>query len=258
MKRKLNFTGRQRIKREKISIRFIRRNGSIVSFDLNKLDIDDLRLPPDAMIFVEAYYRTELKQFCFGTVAERRYPPSLSLTDLAYPENLKFRILIVNSSNRMVLAHAAGITPEEPSAKKSILPVEFKDLGSEIWRVEYEGDEGAPILCINNKIPGIDNIAEHDPQFFIYVYPAVLREILTHMIFVEGIDSTADPSVDWHKHWLVFCRNLGVIPPETLNRNDDNFDEDAALEWIDNAVTAFSSAYRGKFNEYLQKIEEVS
>lgn len=258
MKRKLNYTGRKRIERERVSINLIRQNGRVVSFVLNRLDIDDLHMPGDARIYVEAYYRTELKRFDFGTVANRTYPSSTTLADLAYPENLKFRILVVDPADGRVLAHATGITPEEPAERRSILPVEFKDLGSEIWRVEYEGEEDSPILCINNRIPNIQNIAKQDPQFLIYVYPAVVREILTHMVFVEEVDSVTDPSIGWHNDWIKFSINLGVTPPESLNHTDENFDKDAALRWIDRVSTAFSNAYRGKFLEYLQKLEEIS
>ncbi|MEM7827743.1 MAG: hypothetical protein QW561_00230 [Candidatus Aenigmatarchaeota archaeon] len=258
MKRKFNYTGRKRITKEKITINPVRQNGRVVSFYLSKLDTGDLELPGEARIYVDAYYRTELKRFDFGTVAERKYPPSPDLTDLAYPENLKFRILIVDPSDGRVLAHATQISPEGPAERRSILPVEFKYLGSEIWRVEYEGDEGGPILCINSKIPDIENTARHDPQFFIYVYPAVVREILIHMIFIDKVDSVTEPSVDWHNDWLRFSQTLGVTPPETLDRTDDNFDGDVALEWIDSVVETFSNTHTGKFREYLQKLEEAS
>lgn len=257
MKRVLNYTGRKKINKEKVSINFVRRDNSVIAFDLKKLDIDDLQLPDDAKIFVDAYYRTELKRFDFGTVAERVYPPSLSLTDLANRENLKFRILIVNQSDCRILAHAAGINTFETAEKKSILPVEFKDLGNEIWRIEYEGDEGSPILCLNNKIPNIQNIARQDPHFMIYVYPAVIREILIHMIFIDEVDSIANPSVDWHGDWVKFSTSRGVNPPQTLNHTDENFDKDAALKWIDSVVTAFCNSYSGKFHEYLHKLEEL-
>lgn len=258
MKRKFNYTDRKRIERERITINLVRQNGRAVAFDLTRLDIDDLGLPGHARIYVDIYHRTELKRFDFGTVANRAYPSSLSLTDIAYPENLKFRILIVDPSDGRILAHATKIRPEEPAERRSILPVEFKDLGNEIWRVEYEGDEGGPILCMNSKIPDIENTARHDPQFFIYVYPAVVREILMHMIFVDKVDSVTEPSVDWHNDWLRFSQILGVTPPEILDPGDNNFDEEAALEWIDSVVEVFGNAHRDKFHEYLQKLEESS
>ncbi len=256
MKRKFNYTGRKKIERGRVSINLIRQNGSVVAFALNKLDIDDMDLAPQATIHIEAYYRTELKRFDFGTVGSRSYPPSCSLDGLAYPENLKFRILIVNPSDGKVLAHAVGITPEEPAEKKSILPVEFRDLGNEIWRVEYEGDGGAPILCINNRIPNSENMAKNDPQFFIYVYPAVIREILTHMVFVDGVDSVTEPLVDWHDDWLRFSMNLDARRPATLNPEDDNFEKKESFKWIENVVEKFCNRYHSEFQKYLQKLEE--
>lgn len=256
MKRRFNYTGRKKIERKRISITLVRQNRVIVSFNLKKLNLDDLNLPDDAKVYVEAYYRTELKRFDFGTVGNIVHPPSTDLTGLAYPENLKFRILIVDPSDRKILAHADGILPEESPLERAILPVEFKDLGNEIWRIEYEGDEGAPILCINRKIPNVQNIAKQDPQFVIYVYPAVIREILTHMVFVDEVTSTTDPAIDWHAHWLKFCNKLGVTPPEVLNHNDDNFDAEDALRWIDDVVTAFSNKYADKFQKYIQQLLE--
>jgi len=255
MKRKFNYTGRKKIKRKRISIALIRQNGTI-SFVLKKLNLDDLDLPSDARIYIEAYYRTELKRFDFGTVDNIIHPPSTSLMGLAYPENLKFRILIVDPSDRKILAHADRIVPEESPLERAILPVEFKDLGNEIWRIEYEGDEGVPILCINRKIPNIQNIAKRDPQFLIYVYPAVIREILTHMVFVDEVISTTDPAIDWHAHWIEFCKSLGASPPEVLNHKDDNFDAGDALRWIDDVVTAFSNKYADKFQKYVQQLLE--
>ncbi len=263
MKRRFNYTGRKRIKREMITINLIRQNGRIVSFSLDcnrlKKAVASLNLPPDAKIYVEAYYRTELKRFDFGNVENITPIEPLSLKDLAYPENLKFRILVVDASDGRILAHADRLKPDEPAEKKSILPVEFKDLGNEIWHVEYGADEGAPILCINRRITNITNIAKQDSQFFMHVYPAVIREILTHMVFVDKVDSVTEPETDWHKDWLKFCENLGVPPPESLNPDDiDNFDRDEALRWIDQVITSFTDLHHHEFQEYLKKLEEVS
>lgn len=257
MKRRFNYTGRKKIRREQFSITLIRKNDAVVLFYLDRLDLDDLGLPGDTKIYVEAYYRTELKRFEFGTVANRVNPQSTNLTDMAYPENLKFRILVVNPLDGKILAQADRIAPEEPSPK-SILPVQFNDLGNEVWCIEYEGDEGAPILCINNKIPNIQNIAKQDAQFFVHVYPAVVREIMTRMVFLEEVTSATEPAVEWHANWLKFSRTMGVVSPEILNYTDNNFDDDETLKWIDDVVVAFSNKYASKFQEYIRKLEETS
>jgi hypothetical protein len=258
MKRRLNYTDRKKIKRENVSINFIRQNGAVVAFAVNKLDLTDLNLPPWARVYVEAYHKTELKRFDFGTAGRISHPSSPDLKGMASPENLKFRILVVNPSDGKILAHADRISPEEPAEKKPILPVEFSDLENEIWRVEYEGDEGSPVLIINSRIPSIQNIAKQDAQFLIYVYPQVIGEVLTHMVFVDGVDSTTEPSTDWHGEWLKFVRMLGVEIPETLDKDDEKFSKEDALKWIKDSVTAFCNSYSNKFEEYIRKLEETS
>jgi hypothetical protein len=77
------------------------------------------------------------------------------------------------------------------------------------------------------------------------------------MVFVDGIDSTTEPSTDWHGDWLKFVRLLGVEIPETLNKNDENFSEEDVLRWINDTVTAFCNYYRNRFEEYIRKLEET-
>jgi len=255
---RFNYTGREKIVRKNLSITIKRENDKITSFVLDRLDLQGLNLPPDADTWIEAYYRSELKRFDCGTVTNLKLPLVGELSDMAYTENLKFRILIAERQNRKILAHADRLAPEEPAGKEFILPVDFGgDLGNMIWTVKYEGDDGGPVLFINRKIPNIENIAKHDPMFFVYVYPVVIREILTYMIFVEGVDSVSDPSSEWHKKWLKFSCILGITPPQVLNPEHDNFDKDAASNWIDAVARAFCDKYVSKFNELINQLEKT-
>ncbi|HOQ66983.1 MAG TPA: hypothetical protein PLY82_13710 [Methanosarcina thermophila] len=257
MKRTINYTGRKRISRERISISFSRQNGSVVSFSLSRLDLSGLDLPSNALISVEAYYRTELKRIQLGQADSFHQILSTDLTDMGYPENLKFRIIVVDPSTKKILAYADRIAPEEPSGRKSILPVEFRDLGNRIWMITYEGDEGSPVLCINNRIPDIQNIAKRDSQFFMQVYPCAIREILTYMVFVEGVESVRDPSVDWNRDWLEFTKSMGIQPPLSLTPDDNQqFDKDEVFKWIDNVVEAFCNRYSQIFEKFVSKMEE--
>ena len=258
MKRKFNYTGRERIKRKRISFSVVRENETITSFILDRLDLDDLTLPENAKLYAEAYHRAELKRFDCGTCGNPRIPLAGDLRDLSYP-NLKFRILAVNTADGKILAHADRISPEAPAEKKSILPVDLsRDLGNTVWRIEYVGDEGSPILYINRRIPNIENIARADPEFFINVYFAVIREILTHMVFLEGVDSVSDPGIDWHADWLKYTRHTGLNPPDSLNPEDENnFDKYAAVEWINDAVETFCNQHAERFQEYIRKLKEV-
>lgn len=223
-----------------------------------KINLDGFNFPPDAKVYIDAYYRTEVKRYDFGT-AENIVPPrDTGLAGLAYPENLKFRILIVDKSGQhgLILAHADRIRPLSDMDTKSILPVDFIDIGQQIWRVDFTGDSGSPILVINKKIPNIETIVKSDPQFIMYVYPAVIREVLTHIVFVDGVESPSDPSIEWHSDWLDFSRRVlpGEGPPEILDPREDNFEGDAAKEWINKVVEEFSASR----NEWRKLINQIS
>jgi len=257
MKRRFNYTGRSRILREKVSIILNKDGESARSFTAT-IDLNDMNLPLGAKVYIEAYHRTVVRRFEFGTVGNISLPPSTSLSGLAYAENLKFRILVVDeSSDRhgLILAHADRFRPLSEVDRKPILPVDFRDLDQQVWWVDFAGDEGSPVLIINERIPNIQNIAKSDPQFIIYVYPAVIREILIHMIFIEGVESPADPAIDWHRDWLDFSRKIlpDGGPPEILDPRNDNFDKEAAKNWINKVVEEFCSS-RNEWREYINQL----
>ncbi len=256
MKRRINYTGRRKIPREKISIIWNKDNNSVRSFSAN-INLDGFNFSPDTKVYINAYHKTEVKRYDFGTAANIVPPRDTGLAGFAYPENLKFRILIVDESGQhgLILAHADRIRPLSDMDTKSILPVDFIDLGQQIWRVDFEGDGGSPCLAINRNIPNIETIVKSDPQFIMYVYPAVIREVLTHMIFVDGVESPSDPSIEWHGDWLDFSRRVlpGEGPPENLNWREDDFESDATREWINKVVEEFSAS-RNEWRKFIKRM----
>ena len=257
MKRRFNYTNRCKIPIEKISISLDRDEGSVRSFNAT-MDLNAMNLSSDAKVYVEAYHRTEVRRYDFGTVGNIVHPQDTELATLAYSENLKFRVLVVDESSQhgLILAHADRIKPVSEGDRKSILPVDFsRDLRQQIWLVDFAEDEGAPVLLFNRKIPNIENIARSDPQFIMYVYPAVIREVLTHMIFVEGVESPSDPSMDWHGDWLEFARRIlpGEGPPEILNPQNKDFENGDVKGWIDKVVEEFCDS-RNEWNSYISQL----
>ena len=231
--RKFNYTDRKRITHDRTSIVLNRKGNSIESFNAT-LRLDGMELPPDARVCIEAYHRTELQRYKFETVENIKTPESTKLGHLAYTENLKFRVLVVDSSIGKILATAEKISPQ---GLRGILPVDFVDLGRQIWLIEYTGDEESPILLINTNIPR--HVAK-SPEFIMYVYPAVLREILTHIVFVDRIEYPEEPDVEWHKNWLDFSKTvLNENPPSILNPESDSFDREEAEKWINKVVEKF-------------------
>lgn len=256
MKRRLNYTGRIKIQRKRIGIIFNKQNGRIASFVLKKLDLEGLNLPANARVFVEAYYRTELRRFDCGSVGALSLPKG-DLSNMAYTENIKFRIIIADPNNWKILAHADKIAPE-PSQKQSILPVDFsRNLGNLVWMIEYEGENGGPILYINSRIPDKQNMAKRNPEFFVYVYPSAIKEILTHMVFIDGVDSVSDPVSDWHKDWLTFSNILNIEPPDVLDPSNDDFDKERAIEWINDVIDGFCKKYESNFDEFIKMLTQM-
>jgi len=235
MKRRLNFTGRRRIPQKNVSVCLIKdKQGNVVSFNAT-IDLNGLGFPSDAKVYVDAYRRYELRRFEFGTVGNISPPSDTSLMGLTSPENMRFRILVVDESGTHgKILGLAEVTPEAPKDIKPILDVEFRDIEQRIWKIEFIGDEGSPRLVINKKIPNAENMARYDPRFVMDVYPAVLKEILTYMMFIEGIDSIQDPSVDWHKNWLEFAKTMHPenMPTEIYKPGENN-DPGIRKEWLD-------------------------
>lgn len=259
MKRTLNFTGRQKIPRRNVTLLLNREDGAARSFTA-RFDLSGFHFPEEARVYFEAYHRTDQKRYAFGTVGAVTTPPDTSLTNLARIENLKFRLLIVDERGRygLILAQADGISPVHEGERRPILPVDFRDLGQQVWKVEYEGAEGAPIITLNSRLPNIQTLVKSDPLFLFFVFPSVIREVLTHMVFIDGVDSVEEPSVDWHEDWLQFARMIlgGEGPPDTLNAHEkEHFDEEKAQEWIDRVVEGFCSS-RKEWSHFTAKFRE--
>jgi hypothetical protein len=89
------------------------------------------------------------------------------------------------------------------------------------------------------------------------VYPAVLKEILIRMIFIDGLESIDDSPTQWHRDWLRFSKMLlPESPPRELYRPGDDINLEVKedwLRWIDNVVDEFC-AQRKEWEKYIQII----
>lgn len=261
MKRRFNFTERKKITLDKVSIKLARKDSS-ESFDA-KIDLGEMDLPNEATVYIEAYHYTELRRYCFGTVGDIAKPEDAYLSGLANQENIRFRVLVVDESDTrgLILAMADRIKPSGIIIKHSILPVVFKDLGRQVWKIDYSGD--GPVLLLNERIPNIHNLARTDPRFHLYIYPAVIREIFTHIFFIDRLDDLENPPEPWHENWLAFARRF--IPEDslsTLNLYSDNlgeFDQTDMLNilnWTDRLVDEFCSSRNREWLKLIS-LEEV-
>jgi hypothetical protein len=246
MIRRFNYTKRKRIDPERVFIRLIRHSKGPPTFDA-RIDLSGTRLPTDASVFVEAYFKSSYMRFPYGTVGRIEPEPERDLTEFDRDGTVFFRVKVVDRSERLgkLLAELDDINPveagSEGDSRYCILPVSFKDLGQEIWRLKLDGER--PVLEVN-RLDGMEEYVRSSPVFLSLVYPAVIREVLQYLLLVEE-EEVAEDDTTWRGHWMRFCKqyNPETVPP---------IDEDSYLrrEWIDQVVRRFSEALkvREKFN----------
>ncbi len=233
MTRRVNFTERTKIPRSRVRIRIVE-EGARRKFDA-EFHLDGLRLPEQALLFVEAYYRAAYQRFDFGTVGNPHSPSNRYLDQIPKRKPL-FRVKAVLREDGIarIVGAADKVVPEDSDsdedARRSLLPVDYVDLGDQIWRLEF--DEDWPRLLLNERFEGIREAARSGPEFVTLVYPEVFRAILKRICEEDRFDPDSNDD-DWGTVWLRFaCRELHrPHPPDPSDGSAD--------EWINEAVNAF-------------------
>jgi hypothetical protein len=228
MLRKLNFTDRARIPREAVRITLRRDRDGALTFDPT-LDLGGIAAPGGARVFVEAQYRTSYMRFDCGTVAEPIVPADRRLSEIDSDRLVRFRVKVVDARRILAASNDMTVALESGGAatRLPLLPVNFDDLGDQIWRIHFEGEQ--PVLELNNRIEAIESMARTDPAFFALVYPAAVREILTRFLIIGDGE-------EWSDLWIQSAQEMtGDAPPP---------DPDDRRDWIDSVVAAFCGRHR--------------
>jgi hypothetical protein len=236
-KRRINSTGRKKISQDKVELRIL----SAVSGEPLKakigIDLESLELPASAAVSVEAYHRSTAMRFDCGTVGNKKIPEILSLNELDQAGGVLFRIKIVDQEDQpgKILASADRVRPSiegEHLGRKSIFPVDYRDLGQEVWRVDINDDAG-PFLLLNSKIPALMHRIHENPLVAGALLPAAFRIVLLHL--AHNPSEEDEDGAGWKAEWKRFCsEGLGVEDdPEDLE------DDDARELWVDDAVRRY-------------------
>jgi hypothetical protein len=252
MIRKINFTGRKKIKRTSVRVDILRDAEGRRFFNLH-LELSELRLPANARIYAEAYHRTAYQRYDFGSLAHPKSPEERRLdrfSDAAMP---LFRVKVVDrtSAHGRILAALDKIRPEsvesEPAGSHSLLYVEYDELGSRIWQLDLDGEW--PVLRLNRKVDEVSLVAGSDPRFFALVYPEVFRRTLTKIV-VEDEHTDPDCDDDWPSLWLKLARRLPGIGDPPVSKGEQ-------AGWIDDATEAFAAKFDvlAKFNQAQQELK---
>lgn len=252
--RTLNYTNRQRIRREDAPIT-IREEKDGNFFDA-VLRLAEYKLPGDARVFVEAYRQTQYMRFDFGQTGAMRIPDDRRLRDFDSAEGVLFRVKVVTTAdpNGLLLAEADQIRPRKSTDEDEncipLLPVvPDENLGDEIWRLEF--DDQQTLLKVNSALGDWRALAR-DPVFLALVYPSVFRAVLWRVLVQEKHRDTEDAD-DWRSRWLRFAAGLpGVGDPPSE-------DDEARLDgWIDSAASAFCRRHniRATYERYWTGAQE--
>ena len=240
MRRRFNYTNRQRINRSDLAFTIVEDEEGTPKFyagiDLKKYDF-----PSNASVWVEAYDRNALMRFPFGSVAEPKSEKSTALTDFAGTDSYYFRVKIVDElhSSRL-FAVADSVSPvrrDEDETAKSLLRVTIRDLGSVPWKLEYQVADH-PLLVINNRIDAAKSLARSNHFFQALVLPAILEQILRHILLEDEYAPAAEPDDDdmWKEGWLEFA---GHLPGNTLLPVDQEISPEDRQNWISDARDGF-------------------
>lgn len=246
MPRRFNYTDRQRILHEHVTIRIVQDEAGL-SFDAD-LDLSGYRfekLSPKPRIFIEAYRggTASWKRFDFGVVGEMSKPPDRSLAEFRTPEGILFRVRVTAAdpagAGRLV-GEASTVRPRLPGEED--LPVQpliqhlpSDDIGDEIWRVDFSGE--MPLLKVNSRLPmGVDQFLT-DPRNRAVFAPAIMRQVLTRILLIEADPGDEENEDDWRQRWLRFgARMTGTDAPE-VDHKDGRIEIE---EWIDQGVEGFA------------------
>ncbi|MBM81265.1 MAG: hypothetical protein CMJ78_11825 [Planctomycetaceae bacterium] len=241
MIKRVNFTGRRRIPRDRIDIEFF--DTSPRSFTIS-IDFDDLDLPEDATVVLEATSAgsTAIQRFELGLVPLVVQGGRHELTEIV-GANVFFTVKVVDAADRFgrILRLAENVRPhragdDSERGRSGILPVECKDLGQELWKLEF-GEQHVALL-LNKNIPSLVDDLRSNPVVYALIYPEIVRRVL-----LEAIDENVDFEEDddrWAIKWLRFGRDLHPNRDRAPDAQDGN---ELIHEWVEEIVTSFCETH---------------
>jgi hypothetical protein len=233
VQRRLNSTGRVRLTRESIHVE-LEQPADAMAFPWisARIDLKEFDFPGDAVVSLEAYYRSSSMRFPCGTVGEQIIPTRMILSDIDRGGAIKFRLLVIASDGSgRILGAAEGLRPAtkgESRDRQPLLTMRETNLGNELWRIEVDSRTG-PILCVNSAVSGLAAQIRESPLLQGLVLPHAFRIILEEL----GSEGEEDEDDYWGEDWRKFLVEIGVT------EEPDESDPDVVTDWIESAVETF-------------------
>ena len=224
-----NPTSLQDIDKRKVEI-VVSEINEVKYFSLQKLDLGGMNLSPAHRVVCVARAGKTSRRFEMGTIARYRNE-NIRLEELDLSQALRFRIMVHEESNALLLASAENLRPRDESASESLLPMEPADLGQLLWKLDFSAE--GPVLKFNSNVfPSAGGIENYLP-FASLVLPAVVRSIVEKIANQpNSLEDDNDPLSSW-ADWLDV---MGLERPEEL-------DDDQRTEWCDRVVDTFCNRH---------------
>ncbi len=201
-----------------------------------QLEFDDLGLPAEALVLVEAQYRGIHKRFDYGVVENVQPPPDRGIAEFQ-TDSPTVSVTVVDPLDRRILAARRNLRRSKSLGE--LLPVVTADLGQTLWRLNFEEPSG-PVLEVTDRIPGI----ETTKTFHAFVLPETFRSVLGTILLDPEYE---DGDETWQRAWIDFGTRLtGDEPPGPAEEGRGEWlqaEETAVQEWIEGAVRSFADKH---------------
>lgn len=232
----LNFTNRRKINRDQVRISG---NSDALGgfFLLEKCDLDQLGLPGDSIVVVEATtQRFGYSRYELGTIASISMAARMEM-NADCQESASLKIMVVESGGTgKILASAEKLKAIVGGKSGSLLPLVLRPLESLVWRLDLK-DDGAE-LHINERLHDAREVSRSD-WFSATVLPEVVYRVALWVI-ASSVSDEHVPSKKWRqlfKQWghefdateevrgdLEHCENWAEEVAHTFSRRQGFFE----------------------------------
>ena len=258
MKRKINFTNRQRITTDLIEVGVLNdaKDGALIVADLNAVSDrykDDF--DPSSRVVIDVKGARSFKRFSFGSISQIALPSDPSLAEFADVSSFTAVAKVIDPKEGLLLAESAHLSLSvpgegeiEPATDRELMTLDLDEsLDERWWAVGFNESEPRRVyLRVNKRLPGADQLSHRRPPAFLgMVTAAAMQLALIKLWIVDGQTPDSDDALgDWSRLLESFYE---PVP-------DDELEADLKWVWIERAIDAFCAQHRLRtiYGEYFE------
>lgn len=215
----LNFTGQKDIDSDRVSISGF--SGNSESYlALSKFDIEEYSFEPSAKVIIEVWAtKYGLSRFDAGELHTLNSSTRFNIDiDANGMRSALVDINVVSTkpeTRHKILGTVKRLRLAVDGRKVSILPHIERDLGGEVWRLDFD-ETDLPILSMNNRLENATGVVE-STDFRAVVMPAVVEKIAEWLLDQQQEGNLEDPGI---KKWEETFNILSCELPDLDNEEE--------------------------------------